>query len=276
MAEQQTYVQLGGDDEDELGSNLSVDSAVRSRSKTPYSPFGGKTNGKTNSAFANPHSTANVFSASGTLVHEEIVANWEVYCSYKSILCVILLLFSMASVSSGEAFRAWEKKNDSKICSNSPIGADTKETNLFGNFSVAALFITLVVCIWCFFSYIKMRAVYKNPNINVTIKNIQHEKKLKRIDIIGIIIGFIVLTVGISILGTDISSDIMNVSTDCDDTQYLFDGTRAISIAKAFNILHICYWMAILLAIIYITTTKYYCLRGQNKGKWIERVNSKC
>eukprot|EP00483_Globobulimina_turgida_P000363 UN00363 len=222
MAEQQTYVQLGGDDEDELGSNLSVDSAVRSRSKTPY---------KTNSPFANPHSSANVFSSSGTLVHEEIIANWKMYCSYKSVLCLILLLFSMASVSSGEAFRAWEKKNDSKICSNSPIGADTKETNLFGNFSVAALFITLIVCIWCFFSYIKMRVVYKNPNINVTIKNIQHEKKLKRIDIIGIIIDFIVLTVGISILGADISSDIKNVSNDCNDTQYSFDGTRAMAIA---------------------------------------------
>eukprot|EP01083_Nonionella_stella_P256995 880115_1 len=132
MSIQQSYAKLG---DDELGSNLVIDSAVRS--KPLY---------KTNSPFANPHSSSNVFEF-GALVHDEIIANWKIYCSYKVLLCVILLLFSLGSVSSGEAFRQWEKLNDSKLCEDSPIRSETQETNLFGDFSVAALLLTLIVCI---------------------------------------------------------------------------------------------------------------------------------
>lgn len=140
MAQQATeqYVQLGGteDDFDELGSNLSESSsAIRDRAKTPWSKKGGT---NTNSPpFANPHSTQNVFGF-GALIHDEILANWKIYNCYKIFLCLILLLFSLGSVSSGEAFRDWEQNNDDKICDNSPIGKDTKETNLFGDFSIAA------------------------------------------------------------------------------------------------------------------------------------------
>lgn len=140
------------------------------------------------------------------------------------------------------------------------------------------LLITLIVCIWCFFSYIKIRVIYSNPDRNITIRDIDHEKKLKRFDIIGIVIGFMILTIGISILGSDISRDIGNIKKDCpndDDITYEYNGNRAISITNSFNVLHIIYWILILIVFIFIFISRYL-LKGPNKQIWIDRVNSKC
>ena len=155
-----SYVALAGtqDEDEELGS-LSLQSSIkiRDRTKTPW---------KTNSpVFANPNSKTNVFGY-GTLIHEEIIANWKMYNCYKILLCLVVLLFSLGSVSSGEAFRSWEKSNDVLICSASPIGGDTTETNLFGDFSIAAL----CDIIYLYYSlYIFAKSQYVDDDIQIIV-----------------------------------------------------------------------------------------------------------
>eukprot|EP00484_Ammonia_sp_Unknown_P029202 CAMPEP_0197027288 /NCGR_PEP_ID=MMETSP1384-20130603/7232_1 /TAXON_ID=29189 /ORGANISM="Ammonia sp." /LENGTH=260 /DNA_ID=CAMNT_0042456115 /DNA_START=5 /DNA_END=784 /DNA_ORIENTATION=+ len=258
----QTYVQLGGkeeddgSDDDELGSTLSsASSKIRSRASTPWSQD------------HKPPSHMFV-SAQEASLQDEILANWKIYCLYKSVLCVMLLLFSMGSVSSGESFRDYENDNESLVCDASRLSGDVKETNLFGDFSVAALMITLVLCIWCFFSYIRMRLVYHNTERKITTMDVAHARKLQKIDIMCIVTDFIVLTIAVAILGTDISGDIANIADDCpDNVTYPYDATRAESISTSFNVLHALYWVSIAIVFMFIFTVEY-ALRGSNKDKW--------
>lgn len=123
--------------------------------------------------------------------------------------------------------------------------------------------------------------IYNDTERNITILDVGLEKKLKRVDIIGIVICFIVLTVGISILGTDISSDIAAIEDDCPNntdtlaTLYPYDADTASSITTNFNILQILYYVSILLVFTFIFISRYI-INGDNKQKWINIINERC
>ena len=126
-----------------------------------------------------------------------------------------------------------------------------------------------------------MRVIYNDSERNITIVDVGLEKKLKRVDIIGIVICFIVLTVGITILGTDISNDIAAIEDDCPTdtdtlaTLYPYDADTAETITHNFNVLHILYWISILLVFIFIFVSRYL-INGANKQRWINTVNTTC
>lgn len=138
------------------------------------------------------------------------------------------------------------------------------------------LALSLLECIWCFLSFIKIRVIYRDPTKNITVDSIERETKLKRIDIIGLSVSFIVLTVGISVFGADICGDIALVSKDCPDAEhYPFDRESAEKISGHFNVLHITYWTSMCLVFMYMMTMRYLLKSSSNKTKWIKRINDR-
>ena len=138
------------------------------------------------------------------------------------------------------------------------------------------LLFSLVLCIWGVFSYIRIRVIYNNTERNITIVDVELDNKFKRVDIIGIVIAFILLTIAISILGQDVGTDIANINDDCPDfTAYAYDWNKAKEITQAFYVLHILYWISFLIVFVFIFITRYL-LKGSNKQKWIRIVNTKC
>ena len=107
-----TYVELGDNENDELPEIM------------PPSPNNNSPHG-----FANPSSSASSLNIyGGALQHSQLLAAWKVWCSTKALMCATLLYFLSAP---------YPTKSRSAIGKTRTIRS-TKETNIFGDFSVTA------------------------------------------------------------------------------------------------------------------------------------------
>ena len=130
------YVALGAEQDFDADRELN-------RAKTPW---------KSNSAlFGNPTSKTNVL-GTGALIHDELIAKWRIYCFYRFCFCVIIILFSLACVSKGEAFRDYEKDNSDYICDSASWSVS--EINIFGD-----------LCVVSYVQYIRKIAFYHRNSV---------------------------------------------------------------------------------------------------------------
>eukprot|EP01084_Bolivina_argentea_P244289 409282_1 len=140
MSKQDHYMQLPDKSGDENNDTPCKSQIILSGNYDSY-------NQTQSNVFSNPLAShgSTVFDDILSHMHDERIAKWKIYCSYKIIFCLIFLLFSTASVSVGQSFRSFEKANDPKICSESSLHGDTQETNSFGDCCIVALLLSLIV-----------------------------------------------------------------------------------------------------------------------------------
>lgn len=157
------------------------------------------------------------------------------------------------------------------------------------------MIITLIIGLWSFGSYLKIRLRYRANDTrmysksnyendrarieshrkNINMSDMRSDFYLRKVDGVLLSVAYILLLCSIC-FGYSVGCEIQGLVDTCDSDVYSYNASKGKSITVSFDVLFVSFWVAFGCSILWIFVSQYLLKRSVRKNLWVNRFANFC